>query len=174
MTGDARTEHVVYLGLGSNLGDPAANLDRALRQLTKLPHSRLVTCSDYYRNPPLGPVPQPDYVNAVCRLDTHLQPLPLLRLLQALELNCGRVRDGTHWGPRILDVDILLYDDRIISEPELVIPHPGLTVRNFVLVPLLEIAPDLKVPGQGLLSNLVRSVTAETLVRIDKTTHRGR
>ncbi len=158
--------HQVYLGLGSNLQQPVKQLDSARHGLAALPHSRLALCSAYYRNPPLGGMAQPDYVNAVCLLQTRLRPLPLLRQLQALEKASGRVRDGVRWGPRTLDLDILLYDDLSLAEPQLVIPHPQISRRAFVLLPLLEIAPLLEVPGQGSVRQLAAAVADTEMRRI--------
>lgn len=161
--GSTQDNHVVYIGMGSNLGDCVSLLEQALCHLGELPDSRVECCSSFYRNPPLGPADQPDYVNAVCRLLTPLTPEVLLDSLQRLELACGRVRDGNRWGPRTLDLDILLIDDVLISEPKLQVPHPQLVFRSFVLVPLLEIAPDLTIPGRGRISELVKTVDATAL-----------
>lgn len=135
-----------YIGLGSNLGDPAGQLRSALRALAALPETRLAARSSLYRSAPLGPVDQPDYVNGVAALETFLTPLALLERLNAIEAAQGRVRDGQRWGPRTLDLDLLLYGDERIDSPRLSLPHPGLGQRDFVLVPLYEIAPDLTLP----------------------------
>ncbi len=138
-----------YIGLGSNLDNPAARLDAALVALDTIPDTKLVQHSSYYRSKPLGPSGQPDYLNAVARLACGLPARQLLGQLQAIENDQGRVRNGPRWGARTLDLDILLYGDEIIDEPELVVPHPQLKHRNFVLMPLLELAPDLDLPGLG-------------------------
>lgn len=144
-----------YIGLGSNLDRPVEQLRRALQALDRLPESRLVARSRFYRSRPMGPSGQPDYVNAVAKLDTALAPLRLLNELQAVELGQGRRRDGQRWGARTLDLDLLLYGEQRIDLPRLQVPHPGLASREFVLFPLLEIAgPDLPIPDLGRLGEL--------------------
>jgi len=133
-----------YLGLGSNLEQPARQLSRALEALAALPRSSLACVSTVYRSAAVGPGSQPDYLNAVAGLDTALAPLALLTQLQAIELAQGRVRT-VRWGPRTLDLDLLLYAQRKIETPRLQVPHPRLAERDFVLYPLAEIA------GEGLL-----------------------
>jgi len=144
-----------YLGLGSNLDDPAAQLQQALRALAALPQCRLLRQSPFYRSRPMGPADQPHYLNAVAALETRLAPLDLLDALQAIEQAQGRVRDGQRWGPRTLDLDLLLYGAQQIAEPRLQVPHPGLGERNFVLYPMADIAAgDLQIPGRGTLAEL--------------------
>ena len=138
-----------YVGLGANLQDPAAQVRRALEELGSISRSRLLDRSPLYRSPPLGPADQPDYVNAVAALETELDPLDLLAELRAIERRHGRQRDGSRWGARTLDLDLLLYGDRILDTPELTLPHPGLHERAFVLYPLFDVAPELQVPGRG-------------------------
>jgi len=138
-----------YIGLGGNLGDPADRLRAAAQDLAAIPQTQLKHVSSLYRSPPLGPPDQPHYVNAVAALETALPPDALLDALQALEVRHGRVRDGQRWGPRTLDLDLLLYGDAQLATPRLTVPHPGLPRRAFVLYPLAEIAPDLQVPGWG-------------------------
>jgi len=144
----------VFIGLGSNLEQPAQQIRRALRELRELPDSRLVRHSALYGSTALGPSGQPDYVNAVALLQTGLDPLALLDRLQAIEQDHGRQR-GARWGPRTLDLDILLYGDRQIASPRLRVPHPQMHRRAFVLAPLYEIAPDIDLPGLGRLQNYV-------------------
>lgn len=144
-----------YIGVGSNLEDPAAQVRSALAALAELPESRLVAASGLYRNPPMGPQDQPDYVNAVAGILSRLEPAPLLGELQALERRLGRVRKaGDRWGPRIIDLDLLMYGRRIVEEPGLTLPHPGISERNFVLFPLRDIAASLHVPGAGRVRDL--------------------
>ena len=131
---------LAYLGLGANLGDPAAQLRRALAELAALEEVEVVQVSGFYLNPPLGPPDQPWYINAVAQLRTRLTPEELLRSLHCLEAALGRVR-GERWGPRVIDLDLLLHDGEIINTPDLVLPHPEMHRRAFVLVPLAEIAP---------------------------------
>ena len=129
------------LGLGSNLGDPKANLDKAVRLLEETAGMTLVARSSDYRTPPWGPVPQDDYVNICLVLDTELSPQELLRRCLDIEAEIGRVRD-VRWGPRIIDVDILLYGTETVTEADLEVPHPRMGDRAFVLIPLAEIWPD--------------------------------
>ncbi len=156
----------VYIGLGSNLNDPILQIHTALQSLANVRDSSLLAHSSLYRNPPLGRLRQPDYVNAVATLDTHLSALALLDALQGIEQASGRVRTAEHWGPRTLDLDMLLYGEEVIQHPRLCVPHPGLSQRNFVLYPLGEIAPDLMIPGYGQLRDLLNQCTAEGLERI--------
>jgi 2-amino-4-hydroxy-6-hydroxymethyldihydropteridine diphosphokinase len=157
-----------YIGLGSNLEEPRAQLERALDALTRLQQSELLEHSAFYRSAPMGPADQPDYVNAVAALHTALAPLELLDALQAIERAQGRQRGPQRWGPRTLDLDILLYGGRTIDSPRLTIPHPGLAERNFVLVPLFEIAPELVLPDGRTLAALVAACPGDGLVRLDR------
>ena len=155
-----------YLGLGANLQDPAAQVRRALDELASLPQTRLLARSPLYKSPPLGPAGQPDYINAVAVLATHLDPFALLTELRAIELRHGRQRDGSRWGPRTLDLDILLYGDRVLDTPELTLPHPGLHERAFVLYPLSDVAPELEVPGRGSVRALRERLGAVRIERL--------
>lgn len=158
----------VYIGLGSNIDDPLDQIRRALRELDGLARVRLVRISSLYRSPPMGPAGQPDYLNAVAALDTSLGAEELLVLLQGIEEFHRRVRTGERWGPRTLDLDLLLYGDQVIDTAHLRVPHYGLQARNFVLHPLAEIAPaDLEVPGRGALSDLLVHCPADGLQRLD-------
>ena len=138
-----------YIGLGGNLGDVRAAFGQALAAMDALSDCSLGAVSNTYRNPPMGPVGQPDYLNAVAALSTNLQPLQLLDALQCLEVAAGRVRDGSRWSARELDLDLLLYDELMFDHPRLQIPHPGIHLRAFVIHPLAEIAPQAYVPGHG-------------------------
>ncbi len=131
---------IAYLGLGANLGDPARQLQEAVERLNEACEVEVTRVSTFYRNPPLGPEDQPWYVNAVARVRTRLGPEELLLLLQQIETDMGRVR-GERWGPRRLDLDLLLYNGEVIFTPDLVVPHPEMQHRVFVLAPLAEIAP---------------------------------
>lgn len=150
----------VYIGLGSNLADPPAQVETGLRALAQLPRTRLAARSRPYRSMPWGRTDQPTFVNAVARLDTGLEPRELLGQLLAIERRAGREREGARWGPRVLDLDILLYGDCRIAEPGLRVPHPHLHERAFVLVPLAEIAPDLDIPGHGRVADLLARIDA--------------
>jgi len=156
-----------YVGLGSNLDDPAAHLRRALDELARIANTRLVARSRLYRTPPLGPPDQPDYVNAVAGLLTLQEPEALLDLLNEVEARHGRERTGTKWGPRTLDLDLLLYGDRELSTERLVLPHPGAHERCFVLVPLAEIAPDVRIPGRGRVATLAQACAAGSIIALD-------
>ena len=156
------------IGLGSNQDDPVTQVRIALQELAALPGTRLVAASSLYRNPPMGPVEQPDYVNAVALVLTRLSARKLLLGLQALECAQGRARGAEpRWGPRRIDLDILTYGCRQIDDPDLVIPHAGISERNFVLFPLLEICPHLSIPGRGSVSKLASVLDATALEKID-------
>jgi len=157
----------VYIGLGSNLDNPAAQLSKAITRLEDLPASDYLKCSAYYQSKPVGPQDQPDYVNAVAMLDTDLTALTLLDHLHAIEDQQGRVRGGERWGPRILDLDLLLYGDEQINEDRLIVPHPEMHKRGFVLYPLSEIAPDLEIPGRGPVTELLRYIDSNSINTIN-------
>lgn len=151
----------VYIGLGSNLENPLAQVTTALGELAQLPQTRLLAQSRLYRSDPIGPA-QPDYINAVALLDTQLSPLALLDALQALEQAHRRVR-LEHWGPRTLDLDILLYGDQVIAHERLNVPHPFLTQRSFVLYPMADINPALQLPDGTQLQALLQACPAQGL-----------
>lgn len=155
-----------YIGLGSNLAEPQAQLRSALAALDALAQSRLIAVSSFYASDPLGPADQPRYVNAVAALDTELAPLQLLDALQAIELDQGRVRKAERWGPRTLDLDILLFGDRLLDEPRLRVPHYHLQARPFVLYPLAELVPDLRLPDGRQLAELLAACPFEGLERL--------
>jgi 2-amino-4-hydroxy-6-hydroxymethyldihydropteridine diphosphokinase len=145
-----------FVGLGSNLAEPQDQVRRAFTALARLPATRLVAASPLYVTAPVGPADQPDYINAVARLETRLSPLELLAGLLGIEAAHGRRRDGTRWGPRTLDLDLLLYGQDEIELPGLRLPHPEIRHRAFVLVPLADVAPAaLRIPGQGALGDLL-------------------
>ena len=152
-----------YIGLGSNLDDPVSQVRDGLRALGQLPQTRVVAESALYRSWPLGPAEQPDYVNAVAALDTELGPQTLLRTLQAVEVAHGRVRGAVRWGPRTLDLDLLLYGHLQLTEPSLTVPHPQMANRAFVLVPLREIAPEIVIPGAGGIDDLMARLPAQVI-----------
>jgi 2-amino-4-hydroxy-6-hydroxymethyldihydropteridine diphosphokinase len=147
----SRRPVTAFVGLGSNLDEPIRQVRAALRRLEAVEATRVVACSSLYRSAPFGPVKQPDFVNAVVAIETSLAPRRLLEALQAIERDIGR-EIGERWGPRRIDLDLLVYGDDVIDEPGLTVPHPGIAERNFVLLPLGEIAPDLVVPGLGRLA----------------------
>ena len=145
----------VYIGMGSNLENPRRQVTQAIAAISSIIDCRRLVVSSLYRSKPMGPQDQPDYVNAVMSVETSLSPLALLDTLQSIEQQQGRVRGVEQWGPRTLDLDILLYSDQMIGLPRLKIPHPGLHERSFVLYPLNEIAPTLVIPGHGALARLL-------------------
>lgn len=145
----------VYIALGANLGNREANLRMALRAITRM--ARVQAVSALYESEPEGGADQPPYYNAVCRIETGLEPVPLLRFLKGLEQEIGRRPTSEPRGPRPIDLDILMFDDRVVDSDDLVIPHPRMTSRPFVLTPLAELAPDMVVPG-----------TAETVSALTK------
>ncbi len=156
-----------YIGLGSNLNNPSAQIHAALKALARIPETILIARSHFYRNPPLYPPAQPDYINAVAAIDTYLTAQQLLTHLQQIEKDQGRTRTTVRFEARTLDLDLLLYGDLIINTPELIVPHPGLTTRNFVLYPLAEIAPDLRLPSGTPLNDLLLHCSAATLKKIE-------
>lgn len=155
-----------YVALGSNLDDPRAQIERAFDALGGLRESRLVTRSSLYGSRPLGPVEQPDFVNAVAGILTRLEPAALLAELKALEERLGRSKPTVRWGPRRIDLDLLVHGSVRIDEPGLTVPHPGIAERAFVLAPLGEIAPDLEVPGLGKVSSLLARADMSAVGRL--------
>lgn len=144
-----------YIGLGSNMQNPVHQLTTALAELDRLPTTICVKAASFYLSPPMGPIEQPEYLNTVALLHTSLEVEELFSGLLALEARHGRNRNGIRWGPRPLDLDILLFANRQINTQRLAIPHPGLSLRAFVLYPLFEIDPDLSIPGLGPLRTLI-------------------
>ncbi len=152
-----------YIGVGSNLADPRAQVLSACARLAQLPRTRVVLSSRLYRSRPLGPIAQPDFVNAVVGVLTQLESPALFTELCALEAALGRPVQRERWGPRIIDLDLLSYAREQRSQAALTLPHPGIVERNFVLYPLADIAPDLDLPGLGRVAELVARVTPEGL-----------
>lgn len=155
-----------YIGLGANLDEPVTQLQQAVQALKQLTQSSLVTVSGFYGSKPMGPQDQPDYVNAVAAIDTMLSAEQLLDALQQIEQQQGRRRKAERWGPRTLDLDILLYGDHVIATERLTVPHYGLRVREFVLYPLHDIAPQLRLPDGTVLSSLLAQVPLNGLQKL--------
>lgn len=158
-------EHV-YIGVGSNLGDSHDTVRQAFDALNELPYTRLLTSSSLYSSKPMGPQNQPDYVNAVSLIETGLEPEELLTLLQDIELNFGRERKGERWGARTLDLDILMFGSKQISSERLTVPHVGMAQREFVLVPLFEIAQTMVMPDGKPISQWVAKCCLNGLKRL--------
>jgi 2-amino-4-hydroxy-6-hydroxymethyldihydropteridine diphosphokinase len=149
-----------FIGLGSNLEDPATQVRRAFDALDQIPRTRCLRRSRLYLSRPVGPADQPDYINAAASLQTYLDPHSLLAELQRIEGAHGRIRTR-RWGPRTLDLDLLLYGDQVIKTPDLEVPHPGIHHRLFVLLPLRDLSPNLRIPGGGELSALIQACPAQ-------------
>ncbi len=156
----------VYIGLGSNLNDPQAQLKKAIISLDMVTSTSVVRTSSFYRSKPVGPQDQPDYINAVVELATELSAHVLLSYLQSIENEHGRERE-IKWGARTLDLDILLFGDEIIQDDHLGIPHVEMYKRGFVLLPLDEISPDCMIPGIGAVSSLLRQINTDDLVKLN-------
>lgn len=156
-----------YIGLGSNLDHPEQQIKHALAALDAISATCVIDCSSLYRSKPLGSQNQPDFVNAVAAVDTRLPPLMLLHELQAIEQHHGRDRSVGHWGPRTLDLDLLLYGDVQLATEELMLPHPGLLERSFVLFPLHEIAPALEIVGRGSVRYYLERCPGPVLERLE-------
>lgn len=155
----------VYLALGSNLANPLHQVQAALDALAALPETTLVASSAFYRTPPYGPPDQPDYLNAAVALDTALLPEALLDQTQRIEQEQGRVRKDERWGPRTLDLDIMLFGNQTLATPRLTVPHYDIANRAFMLVPLLEIAPEVSFPDGVKAAELLSKLDASAIQR---------
>lgn len=155
-----------YVGLGSNLRDPVAQVRAAFDALGALPQSLLVCRSSLYGSKPMGDIAQPDFCNAVAGLLTGLDASELLAAMRDIEKRFGREPSRTRWGPRVLDLDLLSYGERRSADPAMLLPHPGIAERAFVLHPWREVAPDVLVPGLGRVASLAAGVSAEGLWKI--------
>ncbi len=156
---------LAYIAIGSNLASPLEQVNAAVQALGDIPQTRVVALSSFYRTPPLGPQDQPDYLNAAIALDTALNAEALLDNTQRIELQQGRVRKEERWGPRTLDLDIMLFGDAVINTERLTVPHYDMKCRGFMLWPLFEIAPDLIFPDGESLSALLAQLNAEKPAR---------
>lgn len=157
--------NTAYVALGANLGDPAATVRAAFGALANLPESRVAHSSSLYRTAPVGITEQPEFVNAVAELETALAPETLLAALLEVEQRFGRLRAEKN-GPRTLDLDLLLYNDQFIDLPHLILPHPRLHLRAFVLYPLAEVAPNLAIPGRGSIAAWLPAVAKQGIVKL--------
>jgi 2-amino-4-hydroxy-6-hydroxymethyldihydropteridine diphosphokinase len=155
-----------YIGLGANIGDPARQIRGALAALDEIPGTRVTRASSLWRSAPVGYAAQPDFVNAVAEIETVQAPRPLLGELLAIERRYGRERSFAN-APRTLDLDLLLYGDRIIAEDALAVPHPRMHERAFVLAPLVEIAPGIEVPGRGSAAALLAGCKDRKIDRME-------
>ena len=155
--------HPAYVGVGSNLSEPHLQVKRAVDCLRSIPATHVGIVSRWYASAPLGPRDQPDYVNGVAGLVTQLTPEALLTRLQGIEREFGRPAEHEHWGPRVIDLDLLVFGTERRATPALTLPHPGIVQRNFVLYPLADIAPDLDVPGLGRVAVLKSRLAATGL-----------
>jgi 2-amino-4-hydroxy-6-hydroxymethyldihydropteridine diphosphokinase len=159
--------HPAYVGIGSNLDEPEGQVVRALAALNELPQTRLVLKSSLYGSRPMGPAAQPDFVNAVAGMLTQLEAGPFFNALRALETGLGREPPRLRWGPRRIDLDLLIFGSQRLASRELTLPHPGIVQRNFVLYPLFEVAPGLQVAGLGPLDELAARADPAGIWRLD-------
>ncbi len=157
-----------YIGLGSNLNNPYKQIKQALSALKTIPKTEFISHSSLYQSTPMGPQDQPNYINAAAILETTLDANTLLTHLQSIENQQGRERNGDHWGARTLDLDLLIYGEIQQKNIKLTLPHPGLHLRNFVLTPLNEIAPNLEIPGLGNLQKIINNISADGLQILEK------
>ena len=152
---------LVYIAIGSNLASPLEQVNAAVNALADIPESRVIRVSSFYRTPPLGPQDQPDYLNVAVALETALTAEALLNHTQRIELQQGRTRKAERWGPRTLDLDIMLFGDEVITSPRLTVPHYDMKNRGFMLWPLFEIAPELRFPDGTALRAVLANLGAE-------------
>lgn len=155
-----------YIGIGSNLDDPVSQVKESIEELESIPDSVLAASSSLYSSKPMGPADQPDYVNAVVALDTLLSAEELMQALVKIEDRQGRDRSGDKWGPRVIDLDLLLYGKKKINTDKLTVPHPGMHERDFVIIPLAEIAGNLNIPGHGYLTSLINQCENHSLKKL--------
>ncbi len=161
---------MAYIGLGSNLSDPRAQVIDAAKAINNISASNVIALSSLYLSKPMGPQDQDDYINAVIALETSLSALELLDALQGIENSTGRVRKDNRWGARILDCDILLYGNESIENERLTVPHYGMKLREFVLLPLAEIAPSLHLPDGSSISELASKISSNGIIQLSLST----
>ena len=157
---------VAYIGLGSNLSGPIEQVKNAIDEIKKIAQSQIKSVSSLYLSKPMGPQDQDDYINAIVALETSLSAIELLNTLQAIENKAGRVRKENRWGARILDLDIILFGNDIINTERLTIPHYGMTEREFVLLPLVEIAPLLTLPDGRSVKILSQNIAKNAMAKL--------
>ncbi len=155
-----------YIGLGSNLSEPIEQVRNAVKQIEKIAQSQVTAVSSLYLSKPMGPQDQNDYINAIIALNTSLSAIELLNALQAIENEAGRVRKENRWGARILDLDIILFGNEVINSERLTIPHYGMAEREFVLLPLVEIAPSLQLPNGKSVKLLSQKIANNAMVKL--------
>lgn len=158
---------ICYIGVGGNLHNPLETVRKGCDALAAADALQVEAVSPFYRSKPMGPQDQPEYVNAVVKLSTELTPQALLQVTQSIELSHGRVRKAERWGPRTLDLDILLYDSLSMDTPTLTIPHYGLTEREFVIYPLLDICPELVLPCGTQVQTLTERVPLNGMIKVE-------
>jgi 2-amino-4-hydroxy-6-hydroxymethyldihydropteridine diphosphokinase len=156
-----------YVGLGSNLGDSRSVLRRAIEAIGSFSDTRIVLTSPHYRTVPFGPVEQGAFINAVAGVMTRRSPLEFLQALRSLERQLGRAETRVRWGPREIDLDLLVHGQETLATPELTLPHVGIPERDFVLYPLRDIAPQLHIPGMGRVAELAARVADRGIERLD-------
>lgn len=157
---------IAYIGLGSNLSNPRLQITKAADEIAKIEAANVIALSALYLSKPMGPQDQDDYINAVIALETTLSALELLNALQLIENAAGRVRKDNRWGARILDCDIILFGNESIENERLTVPHYGVKVREFVLLPLAEIAPTLHLPDGSSISSLAAKINSNGIVKL--------
>ncbi|QIQ20845.1 2-amino-4-hydroxy-6-hydroxymethyldihydropteridine diphosphokinase [Zophobihabitans entericus] len=155
----------VYIALGSNLANPLEQVNNALKAISLIPKTAFIAVSPFYRSKPLGPQDQPDYLNAVVQIQTELSPEQLLDETQKIEQQQGRERKAHRWGPRTLDLDILLYGNQTIQTPRLTIPHYDMQNREFMLYPLFDLAPELILPDGVILQSLLKRISMNGMTK---------
>tara|TARA_Y100000748_G_scaffold108025_1_gene90428 strand:+ start:769 stop:1248 length:480 start_codon:yes stop_codon:yes gene_type:complete len=156
---------IAYIGLGSNMNSPVKQIKSAITSIEEIIYTKIIGVSSLYKSKPVGPQNQDDYINAVIKIETKLVPHQLLECLHDIEEKHGRIRKE-HWGPRILDLDILIFGNEIMVDEKLTIPHPEIENRSFVLAPLIEIDPDCIIPKKGLASDLLATIGKDNIVQI--------
>jgi len=159
--------HPAYIGLGSNLGESRGCIERAILEIDQFAETRVIARSAFYRSAPFGPVAQAPFINAVVGVLTGMEPLALLRALRALEVQLGRSSPRQRWGPREIDLDLLLHGNTRLDTAELALPHPGIPERDFVLYPFRDIAPPLQIAGLGRVTELAARVSNRGIERLD-------